>query len=356
MKTETSKTFKCPSCDAALSYGGRGNMTCAYCGAEIDAAFFAEDGDIKGEGKSSWDKYGSHSEAWKADDSATLFTCTSCGGEIICESDTAATVCPYCDNPALITSRLDGFFKPDVVLPFSVEKKDAAEILERFTRKKPLLPSSFRKLNKIESLRGVYVPFWLYDCDTLSRYIYSATIRRSWTSGNYRYTKTSYFKLYRRGGMSFSDIPVDASVAMDNTMLESIEPFDFGKTVPFSDAYLAGFFANRYDDSAESCATRAKERVDRSVSDAMRRTVHGYSTVSVHTAETVLTRNDIRYALLPVWFMTSRYKGKAYSFAINGQTGKMSGKLPISRLRFAALLLGITAVLGTLFSLISMLL
>ena len=88
----------------------------------------------------------------------------------------------------------------------------------------------------------------------------------------------------------------------------------------------------------------------------MRRTVHGYSTVSVHTAETVLTRNDIRYALLPVWFMTSRYKGKAYSFAINGQTGKMSGKLPISRLRFAALLLGITAVLGTLFSLISMLL
>jgi len=231
MQNEKTKTFKCPACDAALKYGGAGNMTCEYCGAEIEAAaFFDEDDDSLG--ASSWEKYGDKARLWQAEEGATLFSCTSCGGEIICEDDTAATVCPYCDNPALVSSRLDGIYKPDAVLPFSVKREDAAGILDRFSKKKPLLPSSFRKQNKLESLRGVYVPFWLYDCDTLSRFVFSAMRKTSWRSGDYRYTRTSYYRLYRRGRMSFSDIPVDASVAMDNTMLESIEPFDFSQTSP----------------------------------------------------------------------------------------------------------------------------
>lgn len=355
MKTETSKTFKCPSCDAALTYGGAGNMSCAYCGAEIDAAFFESEDSSFSEGKSSWDKYGEDRTKWSEEDNATLFHCTSCGGEIICENETAATFCPYCDNPALVSSRLEGVFKPDVVLPFSVAREDAAKILTRFCKRKPLLPSSFRKQNKQESLRGVYVPYWLYDCDTLSRFIYSAIRKTSWRVGDYRYTRTSYYRLFRRGAMSFSDIPVDASVAMDNTALESIEPFDFSAAVPFSDAYLAGYFANRYDDSAEHCATRAKERVDESVAAAMRGTVHGYLSVTPTSREVILTRNDIRYALLPVWFMTTRYKNKTYSFVINGQSGKMSGKLPVSRGRFAAFFAGITAVVGGLAALLLLL-
>ncbi len=355
MQNEKTKTFKCPACDAALKYGGAGNMTCEYCGAEIEAAaFFDEDDDSLG--ASSWEKYGDKARLWQAEEGATLFSCTSCGGEIICEDDTAATVCPYCDNPALVSSRLDGIYKPDAVLPFSVKREDAAGILDRFSKKKPLLPSSFRKQNKLESLRGVYVPFWLYDCDTLSRFVFSAMRKTSWRSGDYRYTRTSYYRLYRRGRMSFSDIPVDASVAMDNTMLESIEPFDFSQTVPFEKAYLSGFFANRYDDTAESCAVRAKERVDASVESAIRGTVHGYLSVTPTVREVSLTRNDIRYALLPVWFMTTRYKNKTYSFAINGQTGKMSGKLPVSKGRFAAFFSLITAVVGGLTALLLFLL
>ena len=347
MQNEKTKTFKCPACDAALKYGGEGTMTCEYCGAEIEAtAFFDEDEPL--DGASSWAKYGEKSQRWENSEGATLLSCTSCGGEIICENETAATFCPYCDNPALVSSRLDGIFKPDAVLPFAVKKEDAAHILERFCKKKPLLPSAFRKQNKLESLRGVYVPFWLYDCDTLSRFVYSATRKTSWRSGDYRYTRTSYYRLYRRGNMSFSDIPVDASVAMDNTLLESIEPFDFSKTVPFEKAYLSGFFANRYDDSAENCATRAKQRVDASVETAMRGTVRGYLTVTPTVREVALTRNDIRYALLPVWFMTTRYKNKAYSFAINGQSGKMSGKLPVSAGRFAAFFSLVATAVGGL--------
>ncbi len=351
-KSEKIKTFKCPSCDAPLLYGGEGKMTCEYCGAEIEAEAFLEEEQID-DGARSWDKYGNKGGTWKEEDKATLFTCTSCGGEIICESETAATFCPYCENPALVGSRLEGAYKPDLIIPFSIEREAAGQILDRFTKKKPLLPSRFRKMNKIESVKGVYVPYWLFDCDTHSRFVYSATRKVSWRSGDYRYTRTSYYRLYRKGRMAFGDIPVDASLKMDNTLLESIEPFGLQRAIPFSNAYLSGYFANRYDDSAEDCAARAKERVDASVSRAMRGTVHGYLTVAERQADVLLTQSDIHYALLPVWFMNTRYKDKNYTFVINGETGKMSGKLPISRARFAAWFGGIAAAVGSLVGLLT---
>ncbi len=353
-KAEQIKTFKCPSCDAPLLYGGEGRMICEYCGAEIEADAFLDPEEEADEGASSWEKYGKAGEGWSESDRAVLFTCTSCGGEILCEAETAATFCPYCDNPALVGSRLEGVCKPDVMIPFAVRREEAGGILERFSKKKPLLPRSFRKLNKIESIKGVYVPYWLYDCDTRSRFVYSATRKTSWRSGDYRYTRTSYYRLYRRGEMSFGNIPVDASKSMDNTLLESIEPFGLEGAIPFSEAYLSGYFANRYDDTAEDCAVRAKERVDASVSSAMRGTVHGYLSVIPTEQSVLLTRSDIRYALLPVWFLHTRYKDKSYTFVINGETGKMSGKLPISRLRFAAWFASVTAAVGALASVIMM--
>lgn len=352
--TETSKTFKCPSCDAALTYGGEGKMTCEYCGAEIEAEFFADFGETahEDEGTHSWDKYGEKGAQWTEEGGARLFVCKSCGGEIICEKETAATVCPYCDNPALVGSQLDGVFKPDLVVPFSVKREDAAEILTRFCKKKPLLPNAFRKQNKLESLKGVYVPYWLFNCDAKARFVYSATRKTTWYAGDYKYIRTSYYRLYRRGGMGFDDIPVDASVAMDNTLLESIEPFSLADAEPFSEAYLSGFFANRYDDTAENCSVRAKERVDASMASAMRRTVNGYLTVNVTSSDILFTRNEIRYALLPVWFMNTRFRDKNYTFVINGQTGKMSGKLPISRAKVAAWFASVSAAVGTIAALI----
>ena len=351
-KTEKVKGFKCPSCDAPLLYGGEGKMTCEYCGAEIEADAFLEDEEEE-DGARSWEKYGGKGGAWSEEDRSALFTCTSCGGEIICEAETTATFCPYCENPALVASRLDGAYKPDLVIPFRVERKEAAGILDRFCKKKPLLPRSFRKLNKIESLKGVYVPYWLFDCETRSRFVYSAMRKTSWRAGDYRYTRTSYYRLYRRGEMAFGDIPVDASLKMDNTLLESIEPFGLSHAIPFSEAYLSGYFANRYDDTPEDCAVRAKERVDRTVEDAVRRTVHGYLSVTPLTRDVILTRSDIHYALLPVWFMNTRYKDKNYTFVINGETGKMSGKLPISKGRFAALFAGIMLGAGALSGLLT---
>ncbi len=347
------KTFKCPSCGAPLAYEGeKEKLLCAHCGAEIEPDAFLEDEDLDESAPRSWDKYGDGKADW-SDSDVTLYTCPSCGGEIICEGNTASTVCPYCDNPALIEGRLSGAFRPDVVIPFAVKEKEAKAALKKFCKRKWLLPRAFHKENKTESLKGIYLPFWLYDCDTNSRFTYSAVRKTSWRSGDYRYTRTSYYKLIRRGLLDFVNIPVDGSVAADNTLLESIEPFRFEDAVPYTDALLAGYLAQRYDDSAESCGVRARERVAASVDTAIRRTVFGYLSVRKTSEDIMFTKNEVRYALLPLWFMNTRYRGKSYTFVINGQTGKMSGTLPVSWGKFFAFLGGITVLVASLAMLVA---
>ncbi|MBQ9735164.1 MAG: hypothetical protein IJV96_00070 [Clostridia bacterium] len=348
------KTYKCPACDAPLRFDGKEEkLLCEYCGAEIEAAAFAEE-DAPEEGARGWEKYGQGKADW-SEGAATLLSCPSCGGEIVCEAETASTVCPYCDNPALIAGQLSGAYRPDVILPFTVDKKDAGAALDRFCKRKWLLPKGFRKESKTESLKGIYVPYFLFDCDTNSRFTYSAIRKTSWRSGDYRYTRTSYYRLIRRGLLDFANIPVDASVKTDNTLLESIEPFDFTAAVPYSDAHLAGLLANRYDDSPENCSVRAAERVATSIDAALRRTIVGYLSVQKRSEDILYTKSDVRYALLPVWFMTRRYKDKSYTFVVNGQSGKMSGSLPVSWGRFFGFLSAFTALGTALISLIALL-
>lgn len=342
---ETAKSYKCPCCGAALEFDGTAQkMTCAYCGSEIETEVFAALAEDEAESEAdknaarSWDKYGKDKPQWEEADGQELLTCPSCGGEIFCAEGTeAATHCPYCDSPALVRSRLSGAYKPDLILPFRVSKEDAVAALGRFTKRKVLLPGEFRTQSKTESITGMYVPFWLFDCDTNSRMAYRATRKRTWRVGDTIYTRTSYYRLLRRGTLSFADIPVDASVKLDNTLIESIEPYDLHDAVPFSDAYLAGFTANCYDDTAEHCSDRARERVNVSVNEAFRRTTEGYLTVTKEEEDVMFTRSEVKYALLPVWFLNMHYKGKTYPFAINGQTGKLTGSLPVSAGRFAAL-------------------
>ncbi len=354
---QTTKTYKCPSCNAPLYYDGRvGVMSCDYCGAEIDAAYFLDEETFDEEAARSWEKYGEGKADWGEEDGARLFTCTSCGGEIVCDGETAATVCPYCDSPTLLSERLTGAYRPDLILPFAIDEKEAKGAMAKFCRGKFLLPSAFRREHKMENLKGLFLPYWLFDCKTNSRLTYSATRKFTWRMGDYMYTKTSYYRLVRSGFLDFDSIPVDAAVKMDNTMQESLEPFPIEKAVPYSDTFLAGHLANRYDDSAEHCGERAKERVVGSVEAAMRTTTGGYLTVIKTGSDVCFTESNVKYALFPVWFLQVRYRDKTYPFAINGQTGKMSGKLPISPYRFAGLLAGITAVVGGLLSLLSFLL
>ena len=187
----------------------------------------------------------------------------------------------------------------------------------------------------------MYVPFWLFDGKADANLRFRGTRVRTWSDSDHIHTETSHYAILREGNLSFADVPVDGSTKMPDDLMESIEPFDWKQGVDFQTAYLAGYLADKYDQDAETCAPRANERIKNSTQDAFRETVKGYNTVVPEKSTIHVEKGHVAYALLPVWTMTTKFREKTYLFAMNGQTGKFVGNLPIDPGRFAAFFAGI---------------
>ena len=344
------KEYKCPCCGGAIEFNAAGqNMYCPFCGTEFDIAtlqsFEAELQQEAGGDNMHWATTGGTGWYQGEQESLRRYTCNSCGGEVVADGTTAATECPFCGNPVMVPGQLSGALRPNFLVPFRVDKEGAKAALRNHYKGKLLLPKVFKDENHIDEIKGIYVPFWLYDTDTQASVRYKATTVRTWSDSDYNYTETCYFAVRRGGFVGFEKVPVDGSTKMEDDLMESIEPFNIQDSVPFHTAYLSGFLADKYDvDSATSIA-RANERIKRSTEDAFRSTVQGYTTV-IPEASTVSFQNGAaHYALLPVWLLNTTWNGQKYTFAVNGQTGKIAGDLPLdkSALKRWKLLLGAAA-------------
>ena len=353
--------YQCPACMGPLHFVGEsGRLECDYCGsnfnvAEIEALYkekeqkaakAAEDTENAPETKdgSEWDVSGLN-EDWGADaEGMRTYSCPSCGAELLCEATTAATSCPYCGNPTVVPGQFSGILKPDYVLPFKLSKEDAIKALKKHYRKKPLLPSTFSKANHLEEIKGVYVPFWMYDGKASGSAQFHATQVHTYTSGDYEITETSHYDVRRAGSLGFEKIPVDASSKMPDDYMDSIEPYDYSDLKPFSTAYLPGFLADKYDVSVEDSRERADKRCVGSLICALKSTVSGYTTCNETSRNIHLKRGKVHYALLPVWLLNTKWEGKDFLFAMNGQTGKLVGNLPVSTKRVIGLFAAIAAL------------
>lgn len=355
--------YQCPACMGPLHFTGEsGRLECDYCGssfntAEIEALYgekeanaaeatqnAAEAEQAIADG-SDWDASGL-SEDWGVDAAGMkAYCCPSCGAELLCDATTAATSCPYCGNPSVLPGQFAGILKPDFVLPFKLSKKDAIKALKKHYLKKPLLPSTFSKANHLEEIKGVYVPFWMYDGEASGSVQFHATTVHKYTSGDYEITETSHYDVRRAGSIAFEKIPVDASSKMPDDYMDSIEPYDYTELKPFSTAYLPGFLADKYDVSVEDSRNRADRRCAGSLADALEKTVTGYASCNETARSIQLKRGKVHYALLPVWILNTRWEGKDFLFAMNGQTGKLVGNLPVSTKRVIGLFAAIAALL-----------
>ena len=341
--------FKCPNCDGAIEFNsGEQNMKCPYCDSEFEIeslmAYQAEL-DKQYEDDLSWDTAGSEWQEGEAD-GLRVYSCNTCGGEIVTDETTGATECPYCGNPVIMTGQFAGTLRPDLVIPFKMDKKAAMAALQNHYKGKVLLPKVFKDENHIKEVKGIYVPVWLFDADADAHVQYKTTRVRHWSDSNYRYTETSHFAVTRAGGIGFEHVPVDGSSKMDDTLMESIEPFDVGDAVDFHTAYLSGYLADKYDVDADASVDRANQRIKRSTEEAFAATVQGYTTVVPVSSNIRLNHGKAKYALFPVWILNTQWNGKNFTFAINGQTGKLAGDLPMDKGAFWRWLLGVSGAVS----------
>lgn len=340
--------YKCPCCGGAIKFDvDAGKPKCPYCDTEYELdALKAYDEALK---ESTDDMHWESTDKAFGDDTGLcVYSCNSCGGEIVADEHRAAMSCPYCDNPVIMTGKLSGELMPDIVIPFKYDKKAAKEGLFNHFKGKTLLPKVFKDENHIDEIKGIYVPFWLYDADVDADMKYRATRIRMWSDSNYNYTKTSHYLVTRGGELGFENVPVDGSANMADDLMESIEPYDMSQAVDFQTAYLSGYLADKYSVSSQESAPRANERIKRSTEDEFRSTVIGYNTVVCQNSNIRLSRARTRYALLPVWILSTTWKDEKYVFAMNGQTGKFVGNLPLDKGAYARWLLSLTGIVGAL--------
>lgn len=345
-------SYKCPSCGAPLRYTTTGKMCCESCGTafEIEAIEnMLPDEDQKGFDWGDYKKQFKQTEA-KLED-RNVYICRSCGAAIETDDTTAATRCPYCDNEVLATDRLSGGLRPNGVIPFSIDKDAAVRAVKAHFRRKPLLPRSFMATHKLGRIQGVYVPFWLFDADVQGDVDLDGTTVRHYSDSNYNYTETKHYLVQVSGSMRFSRMPVDGSAKMDDDLMDALEPFDYSGIKPFDAAYLSGFLADRFDEDPDNSLPRASDRMKTSASDTLRMQADGdYDSLTVKRSRFNLSNTSVQYVLLPVYLLNLEFQKKKYRFAVNGQTGKVVGELPISkavsRLYFGGITAAVTA-LGT---------
>ena len=315
-------SYNCPCCGGPLKFSGEsGRLECAACGNSYEPeALEMLNASESGEQIS----FERPKEGFRAEEGVQAYLCKNCGAELITEDTTTAAECPYCGSPTILPDHIEGGVKPEKVIPFVVTKEQAQKQFEDYFKGKRLLPNIFLNgRNRISEMRRLYVPYWLFSCDACADMVYDAEKVRTEQKGEWEITRTKHYLVRRKGGMRFENIPVDGSVKMDDKLTESLEPYDLSAAIPFQSAVLAGAMADHADADCDACEKRAVERVERSVEQTMLDTVRDYDTVNERNRRITTERGSATPALLPVWLMTTVKEGKTYTFAVNGQTGKL---------------------------------
>ena len=338
---KTALTYLCPDCMAYLRYDGKeGKWVCDYC----EGKFTMEELEQRG-AKTKEDDYEIRPRAEAEEDTADVayhyeenipqpeedlshmraYICPSCGGEIVTDDVTAATFCVFCGNPTILPKQLEGEYRPAAILPFETDKKDAQKAFLNLCKGKKLLPKGYTSEQRLEKITGVYVPFWLFDCKADFEYHATGENVTTWTDTRFIYTKTDLYHIHRAGRMEFENIPLDASEKMRDDLMDALEPFHLEKKKPFDMSYLSGFLAEKYTYEPKDLYDRMTSRITPGVEHKAAEGGRGYQRVYGVKCHTDFSSDQQTYMLLPVWMLVSRYQGKDYLFAMNGQTGKIVG-------------------------------
>jgi DNA-directed RNA polymerase subunit RPC12/RpoP len=321
--------YKCPNCGSDMRFDPEsGQLSCPSCLTQMNI-----------------EQYQDESVPRTSEPAAETveYHCENCGAELLTTADTAATTCSFCGAGVVIAERLSGHLAPAKVIPFTISKEEAIKAFQQWCRNGRLTPKGFMTADRIKSMTGIYVPFWLFDLNSKVRVNAVCTQVRTYRQGDYIYTETRHFNAYRDINLDYLKIPVDASTRMNDAFMDKLEPYPYDHLKDFKTPYLAGYIAEKYNYSDEELLPRAKDKISSYIESYIRSSFAGYSTVSYISKEIDVSNVNSSYVLLPVWMVSYDYKRTEHNFAMNGQTGKVVGKPPISSGKVAAWFAGIAA-------------
>lgn len=330
--------YKCPNCGSGMLFDSvSGKLGCPGCGRKDEIELLEDPLE---------QQLGNRQEDEE-------YHCTSCGSVIETDPETSATTCSACGSAVVLGDRLTGPWAPVQVLPFKIDKSQAVQAFKKWCRNGLLTPKGFMTADRIKAMKGIYVPFWLYDLDNRVEVQGTGTKVRSYTQGDYHITETQHFEIYRKLQANYVKLPIDASEKLNDELMDKLEPFPYPDLKAFKSPYLAGYVAEKYSHDDEELLPRAKGKMQPYIQSYVSSTVSGYTTTSLphQRIDTSVRKSD--YTLLPVWMVRYDYNREEYIFAMNGQTGKVVGKPPISKAKVAGWFAGVSGASFLVLKLVS---
>lgn len=338
--------YKCPNCGGGLIFDPeKQDFLCEYCDSVFkEQDFFKADEKL--------DVETAEQESKNEFDNALLYICPSCGAEIVTDETTAATTCYYCSNPVVLSGKLSGDFRPDYIIPFKLDKDEAIAKFKEMCSKKKFLPKDFIANSRLEEIKGVYFPYWYISCEADGNINATSKQVRSWMVGDIRHTETTVRGHFRQGNLSIRNMPEAALKSKDRDILKYVCPFNSADFVPFSMSYLSGFFAEKRDVEKGEIAKSVTDKIKAFSGNKLLGSVE-YANASIKDSSIRVGELQWSYNLLPVWVLNYKHKDKNYIYALNGQSGKVYGELPVCNKKLGALFAGITAAASVILTVLT---
>ena len=333
---------KCPNCAGTIEYDpDTRKLTCPYCGymREIPAPETAgeiEELDFESAKLRKSLDWGT---------STKQLICKNCAAEAMYDEAETAGCCPFCGSTQVMPVDNDeNIMAPQGVVPFEVSNEKAGTMFSNWLKGRFFAPKAAKESCKPENFQGLYLPYWTYDTNTTSSY--NAKLGFDKRQGDKVITDwRNYSGIYQE---FIDDEVVYASKKTKNQFINNVSVFDFSKLRPYDPQFISGFVAERYtvglDEGWDMAKVTIRRKLESHLSEKLRRQHHAdrVSDLKMSTSYDDIT---FKYILAPIWIANYKYSGKEYSFAVNGQTGKVSGSAPVSPWKVFFTILVIVAIL-----------
>ena len=356
-KTKEETDRKCPQCGGTMSFDPKsGGMKCPYCDYEEEIKQ-AEDVPTEAEEQDFFKAEETGNCNWGVETKTVI--CKMCAGESVYDALQTAGTCPYCGSNQVMEEKGKNTLAPGGVCTFKIDKKTAGENFKKWLGKRFFCPKIVKETAEADKFQGLYLPYWTFDTDTVTNYTarYGKDRRRRKSNGEYE-TVTDWYRTDGTYRQFIDDELVNASTQHDRSLMAALEPFNTKDNVAYKPEYIAGFASERYAIGLKEGWEKAKSsiygKLRKNIRNKILKEKHADRVDNLNT-NTIYNNITYKYLLLPIWISSFRYGDKTYQFMVNGQTGKVSGRTPIDKLKVAlviggaVLLLIILCVFGEIF-------
>ncbi|MDQ0106434.1 LSD1 subclass zinc finger protein [Chitinophaga terrae (ex Kim and Jung 2007)] len=361
--SETVNSLKCQNCGAILHYApGTNSLKCEYCGTVNQIEDDTDPGAIAPVDYETF--IAEEANHTVATQNAVVVKCTNCGASTTMLPNVTADSCPFCASPLVVdTGQTTAILQPHYVLPFVVKDSEALQYFKNWMKKLWFAPNDLvKKVNNgaSQQLKGVYIPHWSYDTNTVTDYVgergeyyyttetYTVEVNGRTETRTRQVRHTRWYNASGRVGYNFRDVLVSASPSLPLKMAQILEPWSLNLLKKYDGRYLSGFRAEVYQTNAEQALAIAKRRMDPVIVDEIRADIGG-DEQRIDNYQVTYNQLGVKYLLLPVWISAYRYNNKLYHFVVNACTGEVTGDRPYSWIKITLAVLAVIAIIALIY-------